>query len=412
MAPQQQHREHHASHTYFDERIHLTLAGKTALTACFVATCFAGILGTIHLIGAPLPFSSQYQVSAIFPDAQGVIPDSSVTIGGALAGRVEQVSLTPKGAKVTMRLLDRWQHVVHRDATAQVRIKSLLGERFVNIDPGTPGQPLLASDSTITQRGTLSVELTDVLNMLDQPTRASLGVLLGSLGTATDGRGGDVNTAIRDLRTLVTDLQPMTGTFQHRSDDVQHLIGQADTVTRDLAAQQGALGGLITNANTAFGTLDSDRQALLNLIDRGDTLARDFSTVLDPQTQSGFRETLQNAPPALTQTASLGSTLTPTVQQLRPGLPSYVALLPDLKSIWNAADANNHYVRVLVLAGPDEMTSGVNGDRSPAPDILPPGGAPPAPGFPPHPSSPPVSAPAPDLFAPQSPLWALIFGGM
>ena len=410
MAPQQHH-EHHASHTYFDERIHLTLAGKTALTAAFVATCFAGILGTIHLIGAPLPFSSQYHVSAIFPDAEGVIPDSSVTIGGALAGRVEEVSLTPQGAKVTMRLLDRWQRTVHRDASAQVRIKSLLGERFVNIDPGTPGQPLLASDSTLGGRGTLSVEMTDVLNMLDQPTRASLGVLLGSLGTATGGRGGDVNTAIHDLRTLVTDLQPLTGTFQHRSDDVRHLLSQADTVTRNLAAEQGDLGGLITNANTAFGSLDRDKQALLNLIDRGDTLARDFSTVLDPQTQAGVRDTLQNAPPALTQTASLGSTLTPTVQQLRPGLPSYVALLPELKSIWSFSDANNHYVRVLVLAGPDEMTSGQNGDRRPAPDVPPPSGAPAAPGFPPHPSGVAASG-QPDVFSPQSPLWALIFGGM
>ena len=44
----------------------------------------------------------------------------------------------------------------------------LLGERFVNIDPGTSGQPLLASDSTLGGRGTLSVELTDVLILLPQ----------------------------------------------------------------------------------------------------------------------------------------------------------------------------------------------------------------------------------------------------
>jgi phospholipid/cholesterol/gamma-HCH transport system substrate-binding protein len=409
MAPQQH--EHHASHTYFDEKIHLTLAGKTALTACFVATCFAGIWGTIHLIGAPLPFTSQYHVSAIFPDAEGVIPDSSVTIGGALAGRVEEVSLTPQGAKVTMRLLDRWQKVVHRDATASIRVKSLLGEHFVNLDPGTPGQPLLASDSTLGQHGTISVELTDVLNMLDQPTRASMGVLLNSLGTATSGRGGDVNTAIHDLRTLVTDLQPLTGTFDHRSNDVRHLIASADSVTRDLAAQQGNLGGLITNANSAFDSLNRDKGPLLTLIDSGDTLAKDFSSVLDAQTQAGLRETLQNAPPALNQTAALGSTLAPTVQQLRPGLPSYVQLLPELRSLWGYADGNNHYVRVLVLTGSDAMTAGSNGDRHPVPVVTPPGGQPAAPGFPPHPSGAPVSPPA-DLFTPDSPLWALIFGGM
>jgi phospholipid/cholesterol/gamma-HCH transport system substrate-binding protein len=409
MAPQQH--EHRASHTYFDERIHLTLAGKTALIAAFVGTCFAGIFGTIHLIGAPLPFTSEYHVSAIFPDAQGVIPDSSVTIGGALAGRVEQVSLTPGGAKVTMRLLDRWQNVLHRDATASIRIKSMLAEHFVNLDPGTPGQPLLPSDSTLSQRGTMSVELTDVLNMLDQPTRAGLGVLLSSLGSATQGRGGVVNTANHDLRTLVTDLQGATGTVDRRSADVQHLLASADTVTRQLAAEQGDLGGLIDNAGTAFSALNQDKGSLLTLIDSGDRLARQFSDVLDPQTQAGVRDTLRNAPPALGQTASLGSTLAPTVAQLRPGLPSYVALIPELRSVWNNADANNHYVRVFVLGGSDNLTAGTNGDRRPVPNVFGPTGQPQAPGFPPSGSS-GLAAPGDTVVLPDLPLWALIFGGM
>jgi ABC-type transporter Mla subunit MlaD len=210
---------------------------------------------------------------------------------------------------------------------------------------------------------------------------------------------------------LVTDMQPLTGTFDHRSDDVRHLIASADSVTHDLAAQQGDLGGLITNANSTFDSLNHDKGALLTLIDRGDTLATDFSSVLDPQTQAGLRDTLQNAPPALTQTAALGSTLAPTVQQLRPGLPSYVQLLPELRSLWGFTDANNNYVRVLVLTGQDAMTAGSNGDRHPAPVVIPNGGQPSAPGFPPHPSGAAASQQA-DVFVPDSPLWALIFGGM
>jgi len=408
--PPQQH-EHHASHTFFDEKIHLTLAGKTALIGAFVAICFAGILGTVHLIGTPLPFTSEYHVSAIFPDAEGVIPDSSVTIGGALAGRVEQVSLTPAGAKVTMRLLDRWQHVLHRDATASIRIKSLLGEHFVNLDPGNPGQPMLPSDSTLAQRGAISVELTDVLDMLDQPTRASLGVLLSSLGSSTQGRAGDINTAIHDLRTLVTDLQGAAGAVDRRSTDVQHLLASADTVTRQLAAEQSDLGGLIDNAGTAFAALNSDKGSLRILIDSGDQLARQFSDVLDAPTQAGLRDTLQNAPPALNQTAALGSTLSPTVAQLRPGLASYVALIPELRSTWGFADANNHYVRVLVLGGADAVTEGQSGDRRPEPDVFGPGGPPPAPGFPPPPPS-GLAAPQDATALPDLPLWALIFGGM
>jgi phospholipid/cholesterol/gamma-HCH transport system substrate-binding protein len=404
MAPPREHRPAQpAEHPAGDTRPRLTLAGRTALIACFVGTCFAGILGTVHLIGAPLPFASDYRVSAVVPDAEGVIPDSSVTIGGALAGRVEEVGLTPGGARVTMRLLDRWQRTLHDDATAAIRIKSLLGERFVDLDPGTPGRPLLPSGSTLARRGALSVELTDVLDMLDAPTRAGLAALVRETGSATQGRGGDVNTAIRDLRTLVADLEPAAGAVDRRAADVQRLVAAADRVTRDLAAEQESLGGLVDHAGTAMTALDRDRGPLVGLIDSGDRLARELSGVLDAPTQAALRDTLQGAAPALGQTATLGSTLAPTVEQLRPGLPSYVELLPELRSTWRFTDANNHYVRVLIVGGPDEAIAGSSGDRRPAPDVPPPGGQPAAPGLPPGPAAEAL---------PDTSLWALIFGGM
>jgi phospholipid/cholesterol/gamma-HCH transport system substrate-binding protein len=396
-----------------DLRPRLTLAGRTALIACFVGTCFAGILGTVHLIGVPLPLTSEYRVSAVFPDAEGVIPESSVTIGGALAGRVEEVGLTPGGARVTMSLLDRWQRTLHDDATAAIRIKSLLGERFVNLDPGTPGHRLLPSGSTLAQRGMLSVELTDVLNLLDAPTRASLAALSGEMGGAVRDRGGAVNAAIHDLRTLVADLEPAAAAVDRRSADVARLVAAADRATRDLAGEQGSLGGLVDHAGTALATLDRNRGPLLGLVDSCDRLTRELSGVLDAATRAGLRDTLQDAPPALGEAASLGSTLAPTVEQLRPGLPSYVELLPELRSSWSFADANDHYVRVLVLGGPDEAISGSNGDRRPAPDVPPPGGRPAAPGLPPRAPQPGSFAGAPSASSPPlSPLWALIFGGM
>ncbi len=63
------------------------------------------------------------------------------------------------------------------------------------------------------------------------------------------------------------------------------------------------------------------------------------------------------------------------------------------------------------MTGPDASTAGQNGDRAPAPMVLPPGGQRPAPGFPPHPPGAPFDTPA-ALFMPDLPLWALIFGGM
>jgi virulence factor Mce-like protein len=415
MAPH----EHHASHTYFDNKPHLTVAGKTAATACFVVACFAGILATTHLIGTPLPFLREYTVSVVVPNAQDVIPDSQVTMGGATAGRVDEVSLTPQGARITMRLFDRWQHI-HRDATASIRVKSLLGERFVNIDPGSPSQPELPSGSTLAGRGTLSVELTDVLNMLDPHTRSDLGVLISSMANGTAGRGADVNTAIRDLRTLVTDLEPATGAVAKRAADVQHLVGAADSVTRDLAAQQGDLARLVERANSSVRSLNNDRAPLLTVIDQGDRLSTAFSDILNPPTQAGIRDTLNAAPPALGQAALLGSTLTPTVAQVRPVTSSITQLIPEIRSTWSFADANGHWLRVFALGGgPNNLATTSNGDRRPAANTTVGQEGDQAPGFfglpglPGAPASGPASGGAAHpAVVPDTPLWTLLFGEM
>lgn len=412
MAPQRH--EHHATHTYFDRKPHATLAGKTAATACFVVICFAGILATIHLIGTHLPFTTEYKVSAIVPDAEGVIPDSEVTMGGAAAGRVDAVSLTPEGARITVSLYDRWQHV-HRDATASIRIKSLLGERFVNIDPGSSSQPELPSGSTLGQKGTLSVELTDVLNMLDPHTRADLGMLISSIATSTAGRDTDINAAIRDLRTLVADMGPATETVAERSADVRHLVDSADRASRDLASEQGSLGSLVDKADASLQSLAGDRAPLLTVVDQGDRLTQGLSAVLDPRTQQGIRDALQEAPPTLGATSVLGTTLTPTVQQVRAATPSLLALIPELRSNLAFTDANGHYIRVFLLdGGPNNVATTTNGDRRPAPNAPRGREGDQAPGFPGPPGAPaPAAATSPSEAAiPDLPLWNLVFGGM
>jgi virulence factor Mce-like protein len=414
MAPH----ERHSSQTHFDDRAHLTVAGKTAATACFVVACFAGILATTHLIGTQLPLVPEYTVSAILADAQDVIPDSQVTMSGATAGRVDEVTLTPQGARITMRLFDRWQHI-HRDATASIRIKSLLGERFVNIDPGSVSEPELPSGSTLASRGTLSVELTDVLNMMDPHTRSDLGVLISSMATGTAGRGADINTAIRDLRTLVTDMEPATGAVAKRAADVQHLVGAADGVTRDLAAQQGDLARLVDRANSAVRSLNDDRAPLLTVIDQGDRLSTAFSDILNPPTQAGIRDTLNAAPPALDRVTGLGSTLGPTAAQVRPAAPSLTQLIPEVRSTWGFTDANGHWLRVFALGGgPNNLTTTSNGDRRPAPNTPVGGEGDQAPGFfglpglPGAPASGPAGASARPGAVPDPALWTLLFGEM
>jgi phospholipid/cholesterol/gamma-HCH transport system substrate-binding protein len=78
------------------------------------------------------------RVDAIFDNASGLIPGQDVKIAGARVGEVLDVRLTPdRRARVEMEV--RSGFVPFRaDARCSIRPQSLIGEKFVQCDPGTP----------------------------------------------------------------------------------------------------------------------------------------------------------------------------------------------------------------------------------------------------------------------------------
>lgn len=105
-------------------------------------------LGQIELGG-----SWGYPLHATFTTAGGLQDGAVVELAGVEIGRVESVGLEDYQAKVTLKI--RNDVVLPEDTRAAIKTKGLIGERYVEITPGTgngrlkPGAWLQKTESPV-----------------------------------------------------------------------------------------------------------------------------------------------------------------------------------------------------------------------------------------------------------------------
>src|SRR5437879_9205594 len=176
---------------------------------------------------------TEYRLVVPLDSADGLYPGSDVLIAGARAGSVREISLDGSQTLVTIALDDAYAPV-HADARLTVRPKSLLGEKYMALDPGWAG--MLPSGSRLSQQQVArSVDLQDVVNSLDQPTREKLRTLVISLGGGLAGRGLDTNQTLSNGRQDLDHLAAITDTLAARDQDLEKVIQRLDKVTAEMA---------------------------------------------------------------------------------------------------------------------------------------------------------------------------------
>src|SRR5262245_61830005 len=99
-------------------------------------------LGQVDLFG-----TRGYTVHADFPTVGGLKSGATVEIAGVRVGRVESIRLKDYQARVTMEI--DTGVTLQTDAIVSVKTKGLIGEKFVQINPG-------GSEKTVPPGGKLS----------------------------------------------------------------------------------------------------------------------------------------------------------------------------------------------------------------------------------------------------------------
>ncbi len=124
------------------------LLSTRAIVGLFVLVTL-GILawGTLQLGGFSFRQAEGYPLYAVLDSAYGIEPQTPILIAGIKVGEVTAIELYQKRARITMKFLRGVQ--IHEDASIAVKTAGILGEKYLEVDPGSEEAALLKPGDTI-----------------------------------------------------------------------------------------------------------------------------------------------------------------------------------------------------------------------------------------------------------------------
>src|SRR5690349_19764039 len=161
-----------------------------------------------------LPFVPTYNIKVALPQASGLQKSNQVRIAGTRVGTVSHMSAhmdpnTGKVVAVAELKLEKKVQPLPADTKAVVQSVSAIGLKYLELEKGSSKEGLKA-DSTIPESQTREpVNIEELFNMFDQPTRTAIKVNTNNFGDGLAGRGIGLNVAIHELRPLVNNAVPV-----------------------------------------------------------------------------------------------------------------------------------------------------------------------------------------------------------
>jgi phospholipid/cholesterol/gamma-HCH transport system substrate-binding protein len=153
----------------------------------------------------------------LFDSALGLHEDNSVAIAGVHVGVVDHIGIEGRRARVTIAIDPSVQ--LHDNAKGAVRAKTLLGEKYVDLDPGEGPSPLLAADSVLKDNlPTVEIdsvirsvsELVTSLNIITPPLEAAVSRIDAMLRATDDPALADELTrTVADAGQLIRDTSAL-----------------------------------------------------------------------------------------------------------------------------------------------------------------------------------------------------------
>jgi len=296
----------------------------------FTLSC-VGILMFLWLaFGGPLPLKAEgYRMKVAFGEAATLAVEADVRIAGVNVGKVKTKELD-KGGNATLAELEIEEEFapVPRDSRAILRQKTLLGETYVELSTGDRSGAVLEDGGRLADVYVEpTVELDEIFNAFDEPTRRAFKGWVGELAKAVDGgRGEDLSDAFGNLEGFSVDGAELLTQLDEQEVAVRRLIRNTGVVFGAINEREGALRGLIVNSNEAFEATASRDDALAETF-------RVFPTFLDES-----RATLVRLERFAGDTRPLVRTLKAPATDLGPTVADLGDLAPDLEGLFRDLD--------------------------------------------------------------------------
>ncbi len=299
-------------------------AGRIITMVAFAGSCIGLLLFLWMSFGGSIPLASQgYRISAEFNQAVELGTQADVRISGVNVGKVITVQLDRRtGLTRAVMEIDRQYAPRPAGTRAILRAKTLLGETYVELSPGSRTGPKLPDGASLPPGQVApTVQLDQILSTFDPATRRAFSTWQQQDGIALTNRGEDLNAAIAQLYPFATNVDAVLAVLRRDSAATSTLLRDGGQVFSALSRSPAQLRGFIRNSNAVFAATAARDVALANTV-------RAFPPFL-----SATRSTIDRVARFAATTQPLVDELRPAALQLNPALEATVALAPELRDV-------------------------------------------------------------------------------
>jgi len=267
----------------------------------------------LPLPGSPVSDDNSFQITAEFADILNVVPKSPVMVDDVTVGEVTGVERVGWHAKVIMRVKDNVE--LPDNAIADIRQVSLLGEKYVALEPPAQGAQTgkLSDGDKIDLADTgRNPEVEEVLGalsfLLSGGGVAQLGTITHELNEVMDGRTDR-------LRHLLGSLEDVVGTIDDQKEDILNAMESIAHLTETLNAEKKSITGALDVAGPAVDVLAKQHDELIAMLTSLDKLGEVGTRVIG-KSKDDILASLDHLQPILASLHEAGDALAPGINLL------------------------------------------------------------------------------------------------
>jgi phospholipid/cholesterol/gamma-HCH transport system substrate-binding protein len=301
--------------------------GRILVMVGFALSCFGLLLFLWLAFGGPTPLKPKgYRFKVSFGEGTQLAKEADVRISGVPVGKVKDIQTNEQSGRsdATIELEDTYAPLPE-DAHAILRQKTLLGETYVELTPGTPGR------RTVPENGRLStgqvaptVELDEIFRAFDPRTRDDFRTWQQQSALSILGRGQDLSDAFGNLAPFAQDTEQLLRVLNSQQGAVQRLVRNTGEVFDALSERDHQLAHLITNSNRVFATTAQRDRDLAETFKALPTFERESTITVRRLTRFAL------------DTNPLVTALRPAAREMSPTFVALQRLAPDLQALFSS----------------------------------------------------------------------------
>ncbi|HEX6713637.1 MAG TPA: MlaD family protein [Thermoleophilaceae bacterium] len=251
-----------------------------------------------------------------FDNAFGLTTGGDLKIGGVRAGKtsgfdLKKISDGRYVAEVEGKITAPGIAGFHKDASCEIRPQSLIGEYFVDCQPGS-SKDMLPSGGIVPVKQTVSTIPPDLMqNVMRRPYRERFRLILAELGTGLAGRPDDLAQVLRRAAPGLRETSKVLRILGRQNEVIKNFITNSDIVVKELEAKKTDVAAWVKSAGHT-AEISATRQAALR------------------EQWKQFPRFLAELKPTMAQLGDLADQQTPLLRQVRETTPQLKQFFADL----------------------------------------------------------------------------------